>query len=53
MHVFCVCVCESVSNGAESQGQVVMEEELFLQLIGPDERSDRGRTLFSVLLEII
>ena len=32
-----------MSNGAESQGQVVMERSCFLQLIGPDERSDRGR----------
>ena len=38
-----MCVCESVFNGAGSQGQVVMERSCFLQLIGPDERSDRGR----------
>lgn len=31
-----------MSNGAESQGQVVMERSRFLHLIGPDERSDRG-----------
>lgn len=49
--MYFVCVRQCVSRSKSRSGGD--GEELLLQLIGPDEKSGRGRTCLSTLLEII